>query len=110
MLDGRFWVSKAVLLKTAKSRKIPGSVPPVDDAGFTRPGTGLSKPPFEKAKPPIGFPIPGTEFPIGGTEIPIGGVGRLFCWALPFCLKLLPHCPFSWLKGLTTRAHAYVYT
>ena len=62
----RFWVSKAVLLKAAKSRKIPGPVPPVDDAGFTRPGTGFSKPPFEKAKPPIGFPIPGTEFPIGG--------------------------------------------
>ena len=103
VLGGWVWVSKGVLLKAAKSRKIPGPVPPVDDAGFTRPGTGFSKPPFEKAKPPIEFSIP-------GTEIPIGGVGRHLCWALPFCLKLLPNCPHSWLKGLTTRAHAYVYT
>ena len=86
MLYGRFWVSKAVLLKDAKSREIPGPVPPVDDAGCARPGTGFSKPPFEKAKPPI-------EISISGTEIPIGGVGRHFCWALPFCLQLLPHCP-----------------
>ena len=94
---------KGLSLEGRESRKIPGPVPLVGNAGFTRPGTGFSKPPFEKAKPPIEFSIP-------GTEISIGGVGRLFCWALPFCLKLLPHCPFSWLKGLTTRAHAYVYT
>ena len=93
VLYGRFWVSKAVLLKDAKSRKIPGPVPPVDDAGFTRPGTGFSKPPFEKAKPPIETSKPPIENPIPKTEIPIVGVGRRFCWALPFCLKLLPHCP-----------------
>ena len=103
VLGGRFWVSKAVLLKDAKSRKIPGPVPPVGNAGCARPGTGLSKPPIEKAKPPIGFPIP-------GTEIPIGGVGRRFCWALPFCLKTPPPLPHCWLKGSITRAHAYVYT
>ena len=79
-------VSKGVLLKAAKSRKIPGPVSLVGNAGFKRPGTGFSKPPFEKAKPPIDFSIP-------GTGIPIGGVGRHFCWALPFCLQLLPHCP-----------------
>ena len=95
-------MSKGVLLKAAKSRKIPGPVTPVDDAGFTRPGTGFSKPPFEKSKPPIEKSIP-------GTEISIGGVGRHFCWALPFCLKLLPHCPHSWLKGLIARARVRIY-
>ena len=69
-------MSKAVLLKAAKSRKIPGPVPPVDDAGFTRPGTGFSKPPFEKTNPPI-------ENSISGTGNSIGGVVYFVSW-MPF--------------------------
>ena len=72
-LGGRFWVSKGVLLKAAKSRKIPGPVSLIGNAGFTRPGTGFSKPPFEITKPPIENPIPGTEIPIGGVVADTGG-------------------------------------
>ena len=95
-------MSKAVLLKAAKNREIPGPVPPVDDAGFTRPGTGFSKPPFEKSKPPIENSIP-------GTGISIGGVGRHFCCTLPFSLIHLTHGRKTWLKGLKMYAYARVH-